>query len=391
MNKTREIYLDHAATTPLYPEAAQAMRRALETVYYNPSAFYKPAVAAEKELAAAREVIAESLCARPDEIFFTSGGTEGNNTIIRGVCARARRPYNIVTSAVEHPAVAEVFRYCQDKGADVRVVPVDSFGQIDLGALERSLDSKTALVSIMGVNNEIGTIENLPEAAKRVRARAPRALFHTDFVQAYLKSTDPRLDLKRIKPDAVTVAAHKIHGPKGVGALFIKKDVQHKIDPLLLGGGQERGFRSGTENLAGILGMAEAVKIGTARLADDEAHARALRARLLDNLKDMDGLTLNSPEDGLPRLINLSFEGIRAEVLVHMLEDEGIYVSTGSACSTHHKGSPVHKALGYDKARADGTIRISTGPDTTPADIDALSDALTQGVAALRKLLKYKR
>lgn len=387
--QTTETYLDNAATTKPYPSVVSIMSDALTTSYYNPSAFYKPSIEAEKQIKTAREELAAILGVKAAQLYFTSGGTEGDNTIIRGVCERQRgNTYNIVTTGVEHPAVAKVFQYYEERGIDVRRIPVDSFGRIALEDLAACLDDQTALVSLMAVNNELGTIQNLVEAGKTIRAHAPKTFFHSDFVQAFCKTADSRLDIQQADLDAVTICAHKIHGPRGIGAVYLRD--RNRCLPLMLGGGQEGAFRSGTENTAGILGFAEAAKIGAKQLQQNNQKLTALKDQLLTQLSGED-MIINSPEDGVPGIISLAFPGVRSEVLLHMLEERGIYVSSGSACSTHHKDGAIHKILGYDTLRADGTIRISPSYETTTEDINRLAEALKADSAVLRRLLKYKR
>ena len=384
----QEIYFDNAATTSLYPETVERMRHFLAQEFWNPSAMYRPAIQAEKELEEARETVAAGLKVPAKNLTFTSGGTEGSNTVIRGVCESQRLDdYNIITTQIEHPAVLEVFRYYEEKGIRTTYLPVDEYGRADLEALEAALDEKTALVSIMAVNNELGSVNDLVSAGRIIREKSPKAVFHSDFVQAYLKTEDPRLDIEAAGLDAVNICAHKIHGPKGIGALYIREGV--RIPPLLLGGGQERGMRSGTENLPLAAGFASAAAARKDRLPELERHAQELKNRLLAALSDVGDLRIGSAEDASPYVISLGFRGVRGEVLLHMLEDQGIYISTGSACSTHHKGGHVLKAAGLDREAAEGTVRISTSEYNTPEEIDVLAKALTDSAGQLRRITRF--
>ncbi|MGI6109485.1 MAG: cysteine desulfurase family protein [Eubacteriaceae bacterium] len=384
----KEIYFDNAATTRIYPETVKVMQHFFTQEFWNPSSMYRPAIQAEKELEKARETVAAGLNVPARDLYFTSGGTEGSNTVIRGVCeAQHNHDYNIITTQVEHPAVLEVFRYYEDRGIKTTYLPVDEFGRADLKALEEALNEKTALVSIMAVNNELGSINDLVKAGALIHEKSPKAVFHSDFVQAFMKLDDPRLDIKKAGLDAVNVSGHKIHGPKGIGALYIRNGV--RILPLLLGGGQERGMRSGTENLALAAGLASAVEKRTGKTGEMQAHAQILKERLLKALSDDPDLWIGSADDASPYVISLGFRGIRGEVLLHILEDQGIYISTGSACSTHHKGGHVQKAAGTDREATEGTVRISTSEDNTPEEIDQLAGALKAGVKQLRRVTRF--
>lgn len=383
------VYFDNAATTQVYPETVDALAKTYKEDFWNPSAMYAPAIEADKKLEASRSQIAKALKVPSSKLFFTSGGTEGSNTVIHGVMEKTHVKHpKIITTSIEHPAVLEMIHAYEQKGAEVVLLPVDEFGRADLKALEDALDENTVLVSMMAVNNEVGAINDLVTAGQIIRRKAPKAFFHSDFVQAFMKVDDPRLDIKKADLDAVNICAHKIHGPKGIGALYLKDD--HKIAPLILGGGQEKGFRSGTENLALAAGFADAVSRRAEHLTELQDYAQSLKDRLLEELADVEDMKVSSAPDASPYIVSLSFAGIKGEVLLHMLESEGIYVSTGSACSTHHKGGHVQAAIGLDPLYTAGTIRVSSSEFNTPEEVDLLAEQLKTGVTRLRKLTRYK-
>ncbi len=386
----KEIYLDNAATTPLEKETVDVLRHFFEDQYYNPSALYRPAIKLEKELEKARKVVAEGFGVPAETVTFTSGGTEGSNTIIKSVVEQSRNPKKrIITTAVEHPAVLEVFKDFEKKGVDTIYLPVLKDGSVDLKALEEALNEDTVLVSIMAVNNELGTINDLVQAGQLIRRLSPNAVFHSDFVQAYMKVKDDRIDLKKAGVDAANASAHKAHGPKGIGAMYIRKGL--KIKPLLLGGGQEHGMRSGTENVPLAAGFSKAVELRLDKVREDQERAKRLKERFLDQISDIEEMKVVSPEDASPYVINLAFRGVKGEVILHMLEDKGIYVSTGSACSSHHAGGYIQRAIGLDPELAAGTLRISMSDQTTPEEIDVLAKELKQAVEGLRRITKFNR
>lgn len=388
MTNNKEIYLDNAATTKIYDEVINEITENLKQ-YYNPSSFYKPAVEIEQKIEKSRKQLGDLLGFYPEEIYFTSSATESNNTIIKGIVEKNRTPFNIITTQIEHPSVIEVFKDLENKNIETRYIPVDSYGNLDLEWLENNIDENTALVSVMAVNNEIGTILDLENVKRIIDKKNPNTILHTDYVQAFLKNNDSKIDLKKIKPDAVTITAHKIHGPKGIGVLALRRN--KKVAPLLHGGGQERGFRSGTENVAHIIGFAKAAEIGNEKLEANLTKAKELKERLLEGLSKIDGVHINSPENSIDNLLNISIDNIRAEVLLHMLEGDNIFISSGSACSTHHKSNYIHKALGYDSKKNDETIRISTSEFNTIEDIDKFLVELEKSIKDLRKILGFKK
>lgn len=376
---TREHYLDNSATTPVLPEAAAEALRLMTDCWGNPSSLHSRGFWAKKELDAARATVARRLGAAPEEIIFTSGGTEANNMALLGAAAARRRLGNkIVTTAVEHDSVLQASKELEAQGFQVVRIPPDKAGLVRPQDLEAAIDESTILVSLMLVNNETGTLLPVREAAQLIkRGRAP-ALLHTDCVQAFCKMD---FTPQRLGADLCTVSAHKIHGPKGVGALYVKRGT--RILPRVFGGGQERGLRSGTESLPLIGAFAKAVELSP-RPAALLPSMRTLRETLLTLLGDIPEIVVNSPEEGLPYILNLSAVGVRAETMLHFLAQRGISVSSGSACG---KGAPSHvlAAMGLPKERAASALRVSLSRFTTEEDLAALAQGLRAGLDSLAK------
>lgn len=371
----REAYLDNAATTRVRPEAIEAMMPMLTACYANPSGAHRKARDARRALDDARDVMAEALGAEPGQIVFTAGGTEADNLAVFGV--HAKRGGTVVCSAVEHHAVLHPV---QQLGG--RVVPVDHLGVVDLEALHTSLDESVALVSIMLANNESGVIQPLAEAVSLVREHAPAAVVHTDAVQAF-----PWLDVVSLTAgaDLVSVSAHKFGGPKGVGALVVRDP--SAIAPQLVGGGQERDLRSGTQNAPGIVAMAAAARATLATRRAVVADVGALRDRLADTvMAAVDGVTeTGKRENKVAGSCHLCFDGIESEELLFLLEREGVYASAASSCSAGAQDpSHVLAAMGYDRAQASGSLRLSLGYDTTADDVDQALAAIPAAVERLR-------
>lgn len=366
------IYLDHSATTRPLPQAVDAMAAALGENFGNPSSLHGLGVAAERSMQAARESIARALQAQPQQIVFTSGATEADNLAIFGaVGALRRRGKRIVTTAVEHPAVLECCRQLEAEGFEVvQLRPRD--GRIRSEQVFEAVTADTVLVSMMAVNNETGDRLPLDAVAPAIRRAGAPALFHCDGVQAFGKQ---ELYPDRLGIDLLALSAHKLYGPKGVGALYVRRGA--RILPRLFGGGQERGMRSGTENVPGIVGFAAAVDAVFPKRAEIEARMAALRRRLLAGVADMPQIVINSPEDGAPHIVNLSVLGCRSEIALHFLEERGIYVSSGSACSSKSaKRARVLEAYGLPPARYDSALRISFGMENSERDVDELIEAL---------------
>lgn len=369
-----EIYLDNSATTRQYDEVTSLMAEIASNKYGNPSSLHTRGIEAEKIICGARETIASTLKADPGEIFFTSGGTESNNLAIRGYLdANPRGGRHLITTKIEHPSVLEVYRYLENQGFRVDYLDVDENGHVIIEQLKDKICSETALISVILVNNETGTIQNMEEIASVRDAVNPGTAIHADAVQAYGKI---RITPSRIGIDLLTMSSHKIHGPMGVGALYASKRI--KIKPLFFGGGQEALLRSGTENVPGIAGFGLAAKMTFERIDENLEKVAALKRRFTDELA-ASGIAhhVNSPADALPYIINIAFENVRAEVLLHHLEQKGIYVSTGSACSSHKKNrSHVLSSMNIPPQLIDGSVRFSLSGDNSEEDISLTVKAL---------------
>ena len=371
-------YLDNSATTRVSTAAADKAYRMMTETYGNPSSLHRMGIDAELEVVTARERIADALGVDAKCVIFTAGGTEANNTAVLGAAqALRRRGDRVIVSAVEHPSVYESAARLKELGYDVHYAPVDERGVVKLSELEALLTDKTILVSVMAVNNETGSIQPTERIAKLVHKLSPNALFHVDAVQAFCKIP---LRPKRWGADLMTVSAHKVHGPKGMGALYIR-DGAHII-PLLYGGEQQKKKRPGTESAPLIAAFGEAVR--EADISGNLAFIKELNTYAAERLSAIDGVSLNSPPDALPYIINLSVEGIRSEIMLHHLESRGVYVSSSSACA---KGKPsyVLAAMGLSRERVDSSVRVSFSKYNTEDDIDALVEGLKTGIATLQK------
>lgn len=369
-------YLDNSATTPVCPQAAEKAMEMMTVCYGNPSSLHSLGAAAERELNAARQKVARLVGCRPEELIFTSGGTEANNlAVFGGTAAKRRAGRHIVTTAVEHASVAASVTELERQGCEItRLIP----GPEGLTAEQVAAACRpdTVLVSIMMVNNETGARFPIERIVPSVRHAAPGALIHCDAVQAAGKLP---LNAARLGVDMMTVSSHKIHGPKGAGALFLRKGA--RILPRSYGGSQENGLRPGTEAvplLAAFGAAAEALP----SFAEQEALFAALRRRLLDGLAGREGIVVNSPADGVPYIFNLSVPGVRSETMMHFLAERGVYVSSGSACSKGKK-SPVLTALGFSAPRIDSALRLSFTHTTVPEEIDQFLAALGEAAASL--------
>lgn len=384
----KELYLDNASTTRVHPQVVEKMVDVFSNNYGNPSSLHRLGIRAEKVVKEVRENIAKTLNCQPQEIYFTSGGTEGNNMIIKGIVEnKQRNRMRIITNAIEHPSVLDVFTFYENHQVDCVILGVDAKGHISLDELKEAMNEDTILVSIMGVNNELGTINDLKAIGTIIKGVNPQCVFHTDFVQGYMKIP---INVMECKLDALTLCGHKIFGPKGVGAVYIKKGIALK--PLLRGGGQEKNMRSGTENVPGIAGLGEAIALRKNTYLEEIEVVRRLRDRFIAGIESTTkDIKVNSDSQGSPYIINLSFNEVRGEVLLHSLEAQGIYVSTGSACSSHKKEKQyVLKAIGLSEEYKEGTIRISFSKDITEVDVDEAVDILTKAVAGLRLLVKNR-
>ena len=374
-------YLDNSATTQVCQEAADAAYRMMRENYGNPSSLHKVGIRAETAVEEARGIIADALNVQPKTIYFTSGGTEANNTALFGAAqALRRRGDRVIVSAIEHSSVYESAKRLGELGFDVQFAPVTNRGVVDIDALKALLTDKTILVSIMTVNNETGAIQPIERIAKLVHKNCPEALFHSDAVQAFGKmSVKP----KKWGVDLMSVSAHKIHGAKGCGALYIREGA--RILPLLYGGEQQKKLRPGTESAPLIAAFgAAATAVGFPDLSQNTDHIRELNRCALEKLQALEGVTVNSPGDALPYIINISVNGIRSETMLHHLEEKGVYVSSSSACAKG-KRSYVLEAMGLPDDRIDSSLRISFSRYNTAEDIDALIEGLQSGIATLQR------
>jgi cysteine desulfurase len=383
MEGQRTIYMDHAATTSVKPEVVDAMIPFFSKHFGNPSSLYGIARASKKAIDTARMQTAKALGAEPDEIFFTSGGSESDNWAIKGVAfANRNRGNHIITTQIEHHAVLHTCQFLKKEGFEVTYLPVDRFGLIDPVDLEKVITDKTILISIMYANNEIGTIEPIAELG--AIAREHGIYFHTDAVQVI---GNIPLDMNAQNIDLLSLSAHKFYGPKGVGALYIKKGV--RIENLIHGGGQERKRRAGTENIAGIVGLGKAIEMATADIPGHNVKIRAMRDRLIRTLLDkIPNTRLNGhPEKRLPGNVNISFEFIEGESILLWLDDEGICASTGSACTSGSlEPSHVLLATGLPVEISHGSLRLTLGDANTETDVDVVLEVLPKVVTKLREM-----
>ena len=371
-------YLDNAATTPVRQEAVQAAVQAMTEGWGNPSSRYALGIQAAERVKEWRAQVARTLGCQPNELYFTSCGTEGDNWAIQTAVELGRRKgKHIITSALEHAAVLEPIKALERQGYEVTYLKPDQTGAISMEELKNALRPDTVLVSLMLVNNELGTVTPIREAADLIRRAGSPALLHCDAVQGYLKVP---FTVKELGADFVVISGQKIHAPKGVGALYVRNGV--KLSPMIRGGGQENGQRSGTEATAQLAAFAAAAQAGFARMSEDTTHMAELKAYAAQTLRErVKGLVLVG-EGTAPHILPISMPGYKSEVILRFLSDRGIYISSGSAC---HKGKPSHvyAALGLNKKVLDGVLRVSFSYDTTRADIDALAEGLAEAGGSL--------
>lgn len=379
-----EAYFDNSATTRVFDCVKDAVVNAMTVDYGNAAARHMKGVEAERLIKEARAEIAKSLKVQEKEILFTSGGTESNNTALIGAAfANQRAGKHLITTGVEHASIYNTMEFLREQGFEITYLPVDSYGCISLEELAQAVREDTILVSVMYVNNEIGAVEPVEEISKVIKAKNPKTLFHVDAIQAYGKYV---IRPKKQEIDLLSVSGHKIHGPKGVGFLYI--DEKAKVRPILFGGGQQKGMRSGTENVPGCAGLGAAVR---EVYRDHEAKIEKLyqiRERLIAGLKELPGVTINGHEgrENAPQIVSASFEGVRSEVLLHALEDRGVYVSSGSACSVNHPGvSGTLKGIGVKKELLDSTIRFSFGLFNEPEEANYCLEVLRELLPVLRR------
>lgn len=384
-----EAYLDNSATTRCLENVCDIVVKTMMEDYGNPSSRHRKGMEAEKYLRDAREKIARTLKVNEKEIFFTSGGTESNNWALVGAALANRRAgMHIITTAVEHAAVIQPMMYLEEQGFRVTYLPVDRYGRISLSALQEAVCEDTILVSVMYVNNELGAVEPVEEIGRFLKEKYPNILFHVDAIQAYGKY---RIFPKRLGIDMLSVSGHKIHGPKGVGFLYINERV--KIRPLILGGGQQKGMRSGTDNVPGIAGLGEAAREAYQDFEEKRAHLLALKKYFMEEAAKLPDVVLNSlpGEEGAPHIVSVSFRGVRSEVLLHALEERGISVSSGSACSSNKKlpVSTVLKEIGMERDLLDATLRFSFSRFNTEEELAYSIGVLKELLPMLRKYARH--
>jgi cysteine desulfurase len=381
------VYLDNAATTRPFDEVAELVGKVMRQDFANPSSLHHLGIQAEEHLEKARQIMADALQCSAGEIYFTSGGTETNNMVIKGAArAQQRKGKHIITSAIEHKSVLETCQAMEREGYEVTLLPVDSSGMIDLASLEESLRDDTILVSIMHVNNETGVIQPIDRVNEILRDRHARPLFHVDAVQSFGKTP---LHPHPSGIDLLTLSSHKVHGPKGAGALFRKKGVN--LTPLMDGGAQEGALRSGTENLPGIAGFGKAVQMNFDGVFEKQLHMGHLRNRLREKITDaFEDVVVNTPDDpqAAPHILNVSFPGLQGEVLLRKLESAGIYVSTGSACTSgKNKPSHVLQAMGRSHDVVQGALRFSFSIMNSEEETDQVMEHLVPAVKRMRKMM----
>ena len=374
-----EHYLDNSATTAVSPSAAEKAFKVMTEIYGNPSSLHTKGIEAEKELEQARLSLAERLGAQHEEIFFTSGGTEANNLAVFGAAeAKKRSGKRIVVSSAEHSSVLEAAKHLEQNGWDVVYITPCADGTISTEDVAEQVDKNTTLVSVMYVNNETGYVLPVKEVFTAVKRRFKDIVTHTDCVQAYMKLP---VKANQLGADLISLSGHKIHGVKGVGALYIKKGI--RLIPVVTGGKQEKGIRSGTESVPLICAFGAAVGKLSPTIKERYERVSELKARLAELLSAIEGVEINSPEDGSPYVVNISAAGKRSEIMLHYLEGREIYVSSGSACSKGQQ-SGVPAQFGITGKRADSALRISMTADTTEAEIEAFAAALAEGIASVR-------
>ena len=378
-----ECYLDNSATTKAFDEVIEAVKSEMSEYYGNPSSMHIKGFEAEKKIKETTKIIASTLKCDESEIIYTSGGTEADNMALIGIArAYKRSGKHIITSSIEHAAILQSAEFLKEEGYEITYLSTDSNGVVNLEELENSIREDTILVSVMGVNNEIGTVEPIEKISEIIKKKNPNTLFHVDAVQAYGKI---KLIPKKMGIDLLSVSGHKIHGPKGIGFLYVSYKI--KIKPIIFGGGQQKNMRSGTENVCGIMGLGSAVKKIFDNFDEDTSRMRELRERMIKGLTECEGVTINGAdfENSAPHIVSASVKGVRAEVLLHSLEEKGIYISSGSACASNKPAvSATLKAIGVDKDLLDSTVRFSFSVLTTKDEIDYALENFKETIEKLR-------
>lgn len=386
-----EAYLDNAATTPVFPEVVEIMGKVMEEDFGNPSSRHTKGIVAEQYIKEAAEIIAGALKCQPKEIIFTSGGTESNNMALIGTAlANQRAGKHIITTRIEHASVHEPLAYLEEMGYEVTYLPVDSTGRVSAETVRQALREDTVLVSVIYVNNEIGSVEPVASIGEMLHREKPDVLFHVDAIQAFGKY---KIAPKRLGIDLMSVSGHKIHAPKGTGFLFVSDGV--KIRPILFGGGQQKGMRSGTENVPGIAGLGVAVKNIYHNHTEKVEKLYQLKKMLAEGLSQYDGVTIHgmdgiSPEETAPHIVSVSFESVKSEVMLHALAQEGVFVSSGSACSSNHPElSGTLQAIGVREDLLDATLRFSFSVMTTKEQVCHAVEAVGKVLPVLRRFTRH--
>lgn len=382
-----EAYFDNSATTRVFDCVKDIVVKTMTEDYGNAASKHIKGIEAERYIREARAIIAKSLKVQEKEIIFTSGGSESNNMALIGTAlANKRQGSHIISTSIEHSSVYNTLGFLEEQGFEITYLPVDGRGHISLKELKENLRPETILVSVMYVNNEVGSVEPVEEIAGVIKENQPKALFHVDAIQAYGKYD---IRPKRQGIDLLSVSGHKLHGPKGVGFLYVSEKV--KIKPLIYGGGQQRGMRSGTENVPGVAGLGAAVKEIYTNHKEKTDYLYGLKEHLMTRIREVEGCVVNSQpgRESAPQIVSISFEGVRSEVLLHALEERGIYVSSGSACSSNHPGvSSTLKGIGVKNELLDATLRFSFGLFNKKEEIDYAIDVLKELLPVLRR---YRR
>lgn len=385
-----EAYLDNAATTRVFPEVRKMMVHVMEEDFGNPSSKHTKGITAENYIKEAKETICTQLKCKPKEIIFTSGGTESNNMAFIGTAIANRRAgKHVITTRIEHASVHEPMAYLEEMGYDVTYLPVDSTGRVSVEELENAIREDTFLISIMYVNNEVGSVQPIEQIGQMLKKKHPQILFHVDAIQAFGKY---KIVPKKLGVDMMSVSGHKIHGPKGSGFLYVNEKV--KIRPILFGGGQQDGMRSGTENVPAIAGLGVAVKEIYTGHSEKRAKLYELKKRLIAGLQDVDGVTINALIDPIektaPHIVSVSFANTRSEVMLHALAQKGVFVSSGSACSSNHPElSGTLQAIGVKSELLDSTLRFSFSVMTTLEEIDYAIEVVKEVLPVLRKFTRH--
>lgn len=378
------VYLDNSATTKVRTEVLKEIIDVNENYYGNPSSLHRMGLKVEKKIEEARKSVAKLINALPEEIYFTGGGTESNNIAICGLLTNLNKHNNIITTKIEHPSVYNVFKQFEEK-CTVKYLDTDESGRVNNSSLNEMVDENTVLVSIMYVNNEIGTVQDISKIAQIIKIKNKNTKLHVDCVQSYGKI---KIDIKKLPVDTLAFSSHKIHGPKGVGGLFIRSGL--KINPLTYGGGQEGGIRSGTEDTAGIIGFGKACELIYSNFQEEINKLCSIKNQYLKRLtEEIEDIKINSPlEGGAPHIVNVSFKNVPGEVLLHYLEGKDIYVSTGSACSSKARDNRILDAINLSKEYQSGAIRISLGHFNNFEEIEDVIDNIKQSVQEIRHITK---